>query len=145
MPDGFPYRRIASSMIHRVSLRLSLLTVASIILPGCAISRIGSSRATNELPAQEFRGHYSVADGSWFTPCNGAVDERWWVTMTGLAVPDVDNAKREGRLTANAPVFVHWLAAQTTDGKVGPRGPGKPALLVREVRALRPARADDCE
>ena len=61
-----------------------------------------------------------------------------------MAAAQVEDARREGRLSASAPVFVHWIAAWTTDGKVGPRGPGKPALLVREFRVLRPARADDC-
>ena len=39
---------------------------------------------------------------------------------------------------------VEGLAAVTTAGEIGPRGPGAPALLVRELIELRPAADDDC-
>jgi hypothetical protein len=95
----------------------------------------------NKQPPEAFRGHYSLgASGSWFRSCSAAPsDSTWWVTVTGSAVPKIEDAKRGGQLAEGRSVFVEWRAVMTRGGEVGPRGPGFPALLVREVDLIRPA------
>lgn len=116
----------------------------ALVFPACATGRGGS---LDRLPVEEFRGHFTSAPGaSWFTPCGGAPDDRWWVTLTGKAVGQVEAARTAGTLPAGpgAAAFVRWRAAQTTGGEVGPRGPGHPALLVREILEIRAATDVDC-
>lgn len=126
---------------------ISALGVAAAIpaLTGCALRQTTSIDALQQQPAREFRGHYTVGNGSWFVPCGApAADGAWWVTVTGLAASQTDRARRDGQLPANTPTFVRWRGVETSSGEVGPRGPGKPALLIREVVELRPRRDDDC-
>ncbi len=119
-----------------------VLALASLLLPACATGRGGS---LDRLPVAEFRGHFASAPGaSWFTPCGAAPDDRWWVTLTGTAVGQAEAARKAGALAPGAPAFVRWRAAKTTGGEVGPRGPGQPALLVREVLEIRAAADGDC-
>ncbi len=91
-------------------------------------------------------GHYTAGpEGSWFVPCGAAAEAPpQWVTLTGVSVTQVERARAEGRADAGQRLFVRWRAAVTTGGEVGPRGPGQPALLVREVLELSPAADDDC-
>lgn len=129
------------------ALLWTLLVISG--LAGCAQSGGDGSR----LPVQEMTGHYRKdASGSWFTPCAGSPGtapgaapvttldtQPMWVTLTGAAVSQY-------RPAAEPPVtqFVRWRAAITRDGSVGPRGPGAPALLVREVLEQRAAGDADC-
>lgn len=129
----------------RPSAPLLALVCASLALPACAARQVTSMDALLAQPAREYRGHYDIASGSWFTPCGApAADGAWWVTVTGRSATQADEARRAGRLTAAAPVFVRWLGVETLGGEVGPRGPGKPALLVREIVELRARTPDDC-
>lgn len=125
------------SAVIRRSLLLSVL-----LLAGCAMH--GTSLAT--LPAEEWRGHYAASDkASWFRPCGAvASDSSWWVTITGDAVEQMSRARLSGQFRQGVEYFVRWNAAKTTSGEVGPRGPGKPALLVRNVLELRAASDSDC-
>ncbi len=109
------------------------------LLAGCA----QSGNDWTHLPVQDMAGHYRKdASGSWFTPCASAPGAApMWATLTGAAVsqyrpPAADAAARQ---------FVRWRASVTTDGAVGPRGPGAPALMVRELIEQRAAGTADCE
>lgn len=124
---------------------LIALAGASLALQGCTGHRPTPIDALQAQTPREYRGHYDIASGSWFTPCGPApADGPWWVTVTGRSATQADDARRDGRLTAAAPVFVRWLGVETLGGEVGPRGPGKPALLVREIIELRARTPDDC-
>jgi len=123
---------------------LAAAAAAMLSLGGCA-ARQSSLDVLNATPAQEYRGHYtrSQADGSWFRPCGAtAADSAWWVTVTGGAVAQIDEAHRAGQLVDGRPSFVHWHAVLTRGGEVGPRG--RTALLVREVVAVRATAPGDC-
>jgi hypothetical protein len=116
---------------------------AGVALAGCA-ARSSTLDALNATTPQEYRGHYTTAPGSsWFQRCGAPTSEpAWWVTVTGVAVAQVDSARRAGLLVDGQRTFVHWRAVLTRGGEVGPSG--STALLVREVLAVRPAAAGDC-
>lgn len=122
------------------------LALALIAGAGCAAHRGGASLdALNARTPLDFRGHYEIGAGSWFRPCGAAAaDSAWWVTVTGAAVAQLDSARTAGQLRVGEASYVEWSAVLTRGGEVGPRGPGAPALLVREVRSIRLAGADDC-
>ncbi len=122
------------------TLRLLVALPGTLVLSACIVRNTSSAPA----PVEELRGHYSVASGSWFTACGAPPADSMWVTVTGNAVAQVEAARRQGLLSASSPVFVRWTAVVTRDGRIGPRGPGAPALLVQEVRTLRPATDQDC-
>jgi hypothetical protein len=99
----------------------------------------------DELPVSEHAGHYTFgASSSWFWACGAAAADSSWVTFTDRAVAQRDSIQRTGALSTGERYFVRWRAAVTSGGEVGPRGPGVPALLVREILVLRPAAAGDC-
>lgn len=125
--------------------RLALLVAATAMAGACASAPSSLERLAMQAP-EEFRGHYTVGpEGSWFRPCGAAAgDSAWWATITGDAVGQVADARRDGHLVEGRPAYAHWRAVLTRGGEVGPRGPGAPALLVREVLAMRAARPDDC-
>ena len=126
----------------RRNAALVLGAAAGLAVGGCATHRVPDS----ELPAQELTGHYVSGPGeSWFSPCSAAPgDASWWVTVTGGAVEQFDRARSAGQIASKQRYFVRWRSAVTTAGEIGPRGPGAPALLVRELIELRPAADDDC-
>lgn len=128
-------------MTPRAYLLVTLAAAA--VGTGCAARRSGLD-ALNAQEPLEYRGHYTPGpQGSWFQPCGTtAAEEQWWVTVTGDAVPQVARARQEGRLADGKPSFVRWRAVFTRGGEVGP--PGRGALLVREVLAIRPAASGDC-
>jgi hypothetical protein len=129
-------------MQKRRNLVVVLWAAVGLFLGGCATNKMPLS----DLPAQELAGHYVSGTGeSWFTPCGAApADGSWWVTLTGQAVERIEQARAAGQLVPGQRYFVRWRAAVTTDGQIGPRGPGLPALLVREVLELRAASDNDC-
>ncbi len=123
---------------------LRLLTSASVAvlaLSACVSFRGSSLEQMNRQSPEIFRGHYTFGpSGSWFRPCTASQsDSTWWVTVTGNAVPKIEDAKRSGQLSDDRSLFVVWRAVLTRGGEVGPRGPGYPALLVRDVDVIRPA------
>lgn len=124
--------------------RLVSTFAAAVMAAGCA-SATSLERLATQAP-EEFLGHYTTGSGgSWFRRCGAApADSAWWATITGDAVAQVEEARRAGRLVEGRPAYVHWRAVLTLGGEIGPRGPGVPALLVREVVELRAPRADDC-
>ena len=125
----------------RSSLR-ALAVVLPLVAAGCATT----SPAFNELPERELTGHVTTGStGSWFHPCGSpAADSGQWVVFTERSIAQRDSLRAAGLLRDGQPTFVRWRAAVTTSGEVGPRGPGVPALLVRELLAARPAAAGDC-
>ena len=106
---------------------------------GCA----NQSKSLSELPTQEFTGYYTSAPGqSWFHASEDARGTAlMWVTFTGESVAQVQRARAAGQFIQGQRYFVRWRAVVTTGGEVGPRGPGWPALLVRELLEFRPAPA----
>lgn len=116
-------------------------SVAVLTLSACVSFRGSSFDQLNRQPPETFRGHYMFgASGSWFRSCNASQsDSTWWVTVTNDAVPKIEDAKRSGQLSDGRSIFVVWRAVLTRGGEVGPRGPGYPALLVRDVDLIRPA------
>jgi hypothetical protein len=64
------------------------------------------------------------------------------VTFTDRAVAQHDSLRRTGELPEGERRWVRWLAAVTEGGEIGPRGAGVPALLVREILAVR---TGECE
>lgn len=116
--------------------------MALVAFTGCA--RQSALEQLNTTPPQEYRGHYTRgSNGSWFKPCNAApADSAWWVTVTGIAVSQLDSARTRGLFTEERATFVHWRAVLTRGGEVGP--PGATALLVRDILVVRPAAAGDC-
>lgn len=116
--------------------------MALVAFAGCA-SQSALDRL-NAAPAQEYRGHYTRgSEGSWFKPCSAtSADSAWWVTVTGIAVRQLDSARTLGLFTEGRSTFVHWRAVLTRGGEVGP--PGATALLVRDILVVRPAAAGDC-
>lgn len=118
--------------------------VAAVLLVGACAPQAPS---LGELPASEMAGHYTggTIGESWFRPCGASpADSASWVTFTGDAVAQVERARSSGRLVPGTRYFVRWTAAVTTSGQVGPRGPGVPAYLVRNVLELRPPTDTDC-
>lgn len=128
--------------MNRRGATIVLRAAGCLAVAGCAAN--GTSFA--DLPTQQVAGHFVSGPGeSWFTPCSASPgDASWWVTVTGRAAEQVGQARAAGELVAGQRYFVRWDAAVATDGRIGPRGPGAPALLVREVLELRAASADDC-
>lgn len=132
--------------VRQVGLFPALL--AMMALTGCASGRF----AADDLPTQEWSGHFVSGPGeSWFSPCPASVAHGvtadaapWWVTVTGMAVGQVEQARRAGAFLPGERYFVRWRAAMTRNGEVGPRGPGVPALLVRELVTWQPASSQDC-
>jgi hypothetical protein len=120
--------------------------LAPLALGACALNRPSSLDILNAKPSVAYRGHYTIGStGSWFRPCDAAaVDSAMWVTATGAAVAQLDSAKRAGALPDGESSYVDWRGVITRGGEVGPRGPGAPALLVRDVRVVRKAAAGDC-
>lgn len=109
-----------------------------LLLPGCATHVPMAA----DLPAREFVGHVTMAEnGNWFSPCETSGHARWWVTLTDDAVAQFARAREQGMVVAGEPSFVRWTAALTDDRHVGPGGP---ALLVRSIAEIRPARTNDC-
>ena len=108
---------------------------------GCATQ----TKSLSDLPTQEFTGYYTGAPGqSWFHAAEDAHGTApMWVTFTGHAVTQVEQARAAGQFLPGQRYFVRWRAAVTTSGEVGPRGPGSPALLVRELLEFRPVPARD--
>jgi len=131
-----------SEMRKRRHAALVLWAAAGLAVGGCATHRVPLS----DLPARELAGHYVSGPGeSWFSPCSADPgDASWWVTVTGRAVEQLDKVRSAGQLVPRERYFVRWMAAVTTEGDIGPRGPGAPALLVRDLLELRPAADDDC-
>jgi hypothetical protein len=126
-------------MDARKLLSWSLWVVVGLLAGGCETDQ----KHLDSLPSQEFTGYYSEGVGrSWFRPADAPVDgPAWWVTFTGQAVYQVQQAREAGKLLAGQPYFVRWQAAITKGGEIGPRGKGEPALLVREILELKPAEA----
>jgi hypothetical protein len=122
--------------------RLLLVLVAFSSLIACA----SGGGSLDDLPVQEYVGHYrAAAGGSWFTPCGASADAApMWVTYTEVSVAQCDAFLSAPGTDPGDPVFVLWRAAVTTGGEVGPAGPGAPALLVREILEMRPATEGDC-
>lgn len=112
------------------------------VLAGCAARQV----PTNDLPEREVRGHFTAeARGSWFRPCGAAeADPAWWVTFTGSSVEQAERERALGRLVPGTRTLVRFRTAVATDGRVGPHGPGVPALLVREILEAVPASEGDC-
>ncbi len=129
-------------------LPLGVMCIVLLSVVSCATGGgggAGAGGATNDLPAEEVRGHYAARDGeSWFTPCGAPAADAMWVTFTGESVPQADQARETGTFKPGERAFVRFSAAVVTDGRVGPRGPGKPALLVRRILEARPASDSDC-
>jgi hypothetical protein len=125
-----------------LSLKAMLLLAGGAVVVGAACA---GRRSLDELPTQLFVGHYSgVGGGSWFRRCGAEPsDSAWWVTFTGVAVEQRDSLRREGEFP-DASLFVRWRAAMTEGGEVGPRGPGVPALLVRDIIEVRDSAPGDC-
>jgi hypothetical protein len=96
-----------------------------------------------DLPSEPLAGHVTAdAAGTWFTPCGSAPEAaRWWVTLTGASVQQMERAKSSGLLAAGGRTFVRWSAARTDGRHIGPGGP---ALLVRDITEVRAAGANDC-
>lgn len=117
---------------------------ATAILALMACASQSALERLNTAPAQEYRGHYTRGpNGSWFTPCDAsAADTSWWVTVTGIAVAQLDSARSKSLFVEGRPSFVHWHAVLTRGGEVGP--PGSTALLVRDILVVRPAAPGDC-
>jgi hypothetical protein len=118
-------------------IRGPALAAALFLLTGCA------ARAPDpaELPAQEFAGHLTIAEGEyWFEPCSRR-GERWWVTLTDRSIDQVRSALADGRIADGGRAFVRWMAALTDERLIGPGGP---ALLTREVLELRRPGDADC-
>ena len=115
---------------------------ATALIAGCA----GNHPDLSSLPARELSGHFTASEGaSWFLSCGAAPsDSSWWVTFTGRSVAQMDSIRSAGVLRPGDRSFVRWRAAVTERGEVGPRGPGVPALLVREILELRAAAPGDC-
>ena len=124
----------------RPPLRLAVVLAAAVAATACAARR----PSLDQLPSRELTGHFTGGTaGSWFRPCGAApADSGWWVTFTGRAVAQRDSLRRTGQLPDGERRFVRWLAAVTEGGEIGPRGPGVPALLVREIVTVR---AGECE
>lgn len=121
----------------RALAALTLLAIA-----GC-LARPSELDDLNRQAPQDFRGHYTPGDGSWFQPCGTTSEaDRWWVTATDRAVVQLDSARRGGQLADGRASYVHWRAVRTRSAKVGP--PGREALLVREVVVVRPGGERDC-
>lgn len=129
-------------MRQRRSALLVLLATAAVVAGGCATS----GGPADDPPPRELAGRFDSGPGeSWFRACGAApADPAWWVTFTGESVAQVARARAEGRLAPGRSDFVRWRASVVTDGRVGPNGPGVPALLVRELLEARPAAAGDC-
>lgn len=115
----------------------------SLLVAGCAARQV----PTDELPEREVRGHFTAeAGGSWFRPCGaGEADPAWWVTFTGASVEQAERERAVGRLVPATRTFVRFRTAVETEGRVGPQGPGVPALLVREILEAVPASEGDCD
>ena len=125
------------SFRHALSLSTSCALVAAL---GCV-----RQPSLNELPVNEFTGHNTpAASASWFVACGAAAADSSWVTFTDRAVTQRDSIANAGLLRHGQRHFVRWRAAVTVGGEVGPRGPGVPALLVREILVVRPAAVGDC-
>ena len=122
---------------------ISVLAVIVSWLAGCAGALSGGPASNDQLPVQEYVGHYTQGkDGSWFVPCPGTDSTlRFWVTFTGAAVEQYNTARADGRAVTDQPSFVRIRAAATDERHVGPGGP---ALLVREIRELRPSGLNAC-
>lgn len=111
---------------------------------GTGLACAGYQSGIDELPPFEFTGHFTVSErSSWFVPCEASesTPARYWVTLVGDAVGQVQAARAAGQLTDGEPSVVRWWASVTDERHVGPGGP---ALLVRRVMEIRPARAADC-
>ena len=98
------------------------------------------------LPHQEFVGHYrKSAEGSWFVSCGSESENApMWVTFIGDGVRQFEHAQSSIQLQQSETYFVRWRAALVTDGHVGPRGEGKPALLVREIVQMQASDGMNC-
>lgn len=123
----------------------------AVVLALTAIAAACGARQTplerlHAQPAREYMGRYTIGPGgSWFRPCSAAAsDSAWWVTAVGTATEQIGDARRTGRLPEGQPTFVHWRGVITEGGEVGPRGPGAPALLVREVIVVGGAAPPGC-
>jgi hypothetical protein len=132
--------------MHPFSPRLDTFRLVGLIfafcLAGCTSSRI----SLDDLPVSEHRGHivWGLDGATWFTPCGGNQADPWWITFSGQSVVQRERAVASGELQRGSRYFVRLSAAVTKGGEVGPKGPGHPALLVRNLLELRPARPDDC-
>ena len=130
--------------VRAASASRSLLAALAVVTATAACS----SRRPDlgDLPTREVTGHLTGGrDANWFRPCVLApADSAWWVTFTDRAVVQRDTLRRSGRLPDGQSRFVRWLAAVTRGGEVGPRGPGAPALLVRDILEVRVPGPGDC-
>jgi hypothetical protein len=111
-------------------------------LAGCSTHKASVPNTSIE----SFIGHYeSGPKGSWFRPC-GVEDTThdWWVTLVARAAGQFDQLRTEHRIEDGTSYFVRWTAQIDTSGDIGPRGRGKPALLVHELLFIGPVTDLDC-
>ena len=127
--------------LKRLGLGLwcSVCLILALSSGGC----VTQNKSLSDLPAHEFTGYYASAPGqSWFHASEDAHGTAlMWVTFTGQSVDQVQRARAAGQFLQGRRYFVRWRAVVTTSGEVGPRGPGWPALLVRELLEFHPAPA----
>jgi hypothetical protein len=116
---------------------LPVVLVLVQLLAGCA----GSHQDIDALPSIELAGTFTKGEGaSWLVPCGAKADDaKVWITFTGAAVDQAEQARADGRLAPDRPVFLRAKGVRTNS--VGPNGNG---FLVREVVELRQVGAQDC-
>lgn len=120
-----------------MSRRRFALAVLVLLLAGCA----GRHQDLDALPSIELAGTFTKGDkASWLAPCGAKPDDaKVWITFTGAAVDHAEQARADGRLVPDRPVFLRVKGVRTDT--VGPDGNG---FLVREIVELRPPAAGDC-
>ena len=117
------------------------------IAPLCSLVILTAACAARDaglmsLPVEPFTGHVTTtATGSWFVACGSSEGSRWWVTFVDASVRQAEEARNKGLLATGQRAFVRWRASRTDDKVVGPGGP---ALLVRDIFEIRPAKPGDC-
>lgn len=120
-------------------MRWQAAAVIASLLTGCTARTTGAAA----LPDREFAGHLLTTEtGSWFRPCRAEpAASPLWVTFTDESVRQIEAVRANGVALVGDTAFVRWRAAPTDERMVGPGGP---ALLVRHITDVRPAREGDC-